>query len=99
MTADFEIEEHRIQPPEWLTNSFLESALREGLKCPQLSLVSCNIKPATAAGDNYASQMFRAKLELVKTPSLSPEKMSIVMKTNPLGEASDKLDEFSVFEK
>jgi hypothetical protein len=44
--------------PSWLNREFMESALRSAGDS-SVKVVSCDIKYATAAGDNYMSDMYR----------------------------------------
>jgi len=50
--------------PNWLNSSFFERALRSAGYGPNVTVTSSEIGRATAAGDNYASDIFRAKLQL-----------------------------------
>jgi hypothetical protein len=50
--------------PNWLNSSFFETALRSGGYGPNVTVTSSEIGRATSAGDNYASDIFRAKLQV-----------------------------------
>nr|CAD7264532.1 unnamed protein product [Timema shepardi] len=45
--------------PTWLTENFMEQALREGELDPEISVKHIDIRAATAFGDNYCSLMYR----------------------------------------
>lgn len=44
--------------PSWLNREFMERALRSAGD-PSTKVVSCDVKYATAPGDNYMSDMYR----------------------------------------
>jgi len=50
--------------PNWLNSSFFETALRSAGYGPNVIVTSSEIGRATAAGDNYACDIFRAKLQV-----------------------------------
>jgi len=50
--------------PNWLNSSFFETALRSGGYGPNVTVTSSEIGRATGAGDNYSSDIFRAKLQV-----------------------------------
>ena len=50
--------------PNWLNSSFLERALRSGGYGPNVTVTSSEVGRATGAGENYGSDMFRAKLQV-----------------------------------
>jgi hypothetical protein len=52
--------------PNWLNSSFLETALRSGGYGPSVTVNSFEIGRATGAGDNYASDLYRAKLRMTQ---------------------------------
>ena len=49
---------------KWLNSSFFETALNSGGYGPNVTVTSSEIRRATAAGENYASDIFRAKLQV-----------------------------------
>jgi hypothetical protein len=50
--------------PNWLNNSFFETALRSGGYGPNVTVTSSEIGRATGVGDNFASDIFRTKLQV-----------------------------------
>ena len=48
--------------PEWLNSDFLEEHLKNFFDNTQLKIVSFELKPATAKGENYASTLYRVKV-------------------------------------
>lgn len=74
-----------IQPPEWLTQDFVQNALREGFQDKSLSISKYSITPATSAGDNYVSQIFRAKITMSSSRKKN-EILSVIIKSLPKGE-------------
>jgi len=50
--------------PNWLNSSFFETALRSAGYGPNVTVTSSEIGRTTAAGENYGSDIFRAKLQV-----------------------------------
>ena len=50
--------------PNWLNSSFFETALRSGGYGSNVTVTSSEVGRATGDGDNYASDIFRAKLQV-----------------------------------
>jgi len=50
--------------PNWLNSSFVETALSSARYGPNVTVTSSEIGRTTAAGDNYACGIFRAKLQV-----------------------------------
>ena len=48
----------------WLNSSFFETALRSGGYGPNVTVTSSEVGRATGPGENYGSDMFRAKLQV-----------------------------------
>jgi len=94
------IDDPKRAPPKWLTTEYFTTALRQGLKHPNLAIKTMNIAPAGAVGDNYASLMYRATFDIQKTPTAATEKLSVVVKTMPRGEEVEEfMKEDSIFKK
>jgi hypothetical protein len=74
--------------PNWLNSSFLETALRSGGYGPSVTVTSSEIGRATGAGDNYLSDVYRAKLQV----TLEGRRLtvSLIVKAQPAeGEAAE----------
>ena len=50
--------------PNWLNSSFFETALSSAGYGPNVTVTSSEIGRATAAGENYACDILRAKLQV-----------------------------------
>jgi len=50
--------------PKWLNSSFFETALRSAGYGPNVTVTSSEIGRATAPGENFFSDIFRAKLQV-----------------------------------
>ncbi|KAJ9581045.1 hypothetical protein L9F63_023769 [Diploptera punctata] len=50
--------------PDWLNAEFFKKALRFNRKDENLEIMSCKVDRATQPGDNFASEMYRAALEV-----------------------------------
>lgn len=51
-----------LDVPNWLDREFLEKPLRTYFKNEQLKIVNFEVQPATAKGENYASCIYRVKV-------------------------------------
>jgi len=67
--------------PTWLNSSFFETALRSAGYGPNVTVTSSEIGRATAAGENYASNIFRAKLQVTLDGRRST--LSLIVKSQP----------------
>jgi hypothetical protein len=67
--------------PNWLNISFFETALRSGDYGPSVTVTSCEIVRATSAGDNYACEIYRAKLQLILEGRRNT--VSLIVKAQP----------------
>ncbi|XP_069690901.1 uncharacterized protein [Periplaneta americana] len=82
--------------PAWLDNEFLENALKFGEENPGIRVTWSEVKPATIAGDNYGSDMYRAKVKIQE------EEKSIIIKASKpssKGEMANMLTKSNVFEQ
>jgi len=64
----------------WLNSSFFETALRSAEYGSYVTVTSSEIGRATAAGDNYASDIFRAKLQVTLDSRRST--LSLIVKSH-----------------
>ena len=67
--------------PNWLNSSFFETALRSAGYGPNVTVTSSEIGRATATGDNYISDIFRAKLQVTLDGRRST--LSLTVKSQP----------------
>ena len=67
--------------PNWLNSSFFETALRSGGYGPNVTVTSSEIGRGTGAGENYASDIFRAKLQVTLDGRRST--LSLIVKSLP----------------
>ena len=65
--------------PSWLNSSFFETALRSGGYGPSVTVTACKIGRGTVAGDNYACDIYRAKLQVTLEGRLSS--LSLIVKS------------------
>jgi hypothetical protein len=65
----------------WLNSTFFETALRSGGYGPSVTVTSIEIGRATSAGDNYASDIYRAKLQVILEGRRST--VSVIVKAQP----------------
>jgi hypothetical protein len=67
--------------PKWLNISFFETALRSGGYGPNVTVTASEIGRAVGIGENYASDIFRAKLQVTLEGRRST--LSLVVKLQP----------------
>ena len=67
--------------PNWLNSSFFETALRSAEYGPNVTVTSNEIGRATAAGEIYFSDIFRAKLQVTLDGRRST--LSLIVKSLP----------------
>ena len=67
--------------PNWLNSSFFETALRSGGYGQNVTVTSSEIGRATDAGDNYACDILRAKLQVTLDGHRST--LSLIVKAQP----------------
>jgi hypothetical protein len=75
--------------PKWLNRSYLERALKSGADRSLVTVTSSDVERATAAGDNYCSDMYRVNVRLIRNGQ--PETMSLIIKTEPAKEEMNKV--------
>lgn len=56
------LETDATDAPKWLNKEFLEKHLRNYFNYQKLAIDNFEVKPATAKGDNYASDLYRVKV-------------------------------------
>ncbi|XP_069690951.1 uncharacterized protein [Periplaneta americana] len=71
---------NEISKPKWMSTSFFEKALRSAEGDDNITVIFTEVKAATAAGDNYGSDMYRVAVKF-KRGSDTVEK-SIVVKAS-----------------
>ncbi|XP_069690921.1 uncharacterized protein [Periplaneta americana] len=76
---------NEITKPEWMSTAFFENALRYAEEDDNITVISSDVKAATAVGDNYGSDMYRAAVKFRR--GNKTEELSIIVKA--LKEVSD----------
>ena len=80
--------------PSWLNNSFFETALRSGGYGSRVTVTSSKIGRATEAGDNYACDILRAKLQVTLDGRRST--LSLIVKAQTTKEEMAKVNRYIV---
>ena len=80
--------------PNWLNSTFFETALRSGGYGPNVTVTSSEIGRATEAGDNYATDILRAKLQVTVDGLRST--LSLIVKAQPTKEEMAKVNTYIV---
>jgi len=80
--------------PNWLNNSFFEIALKSGGYGPKVTVTSSEIGRATNAGDNFATDIWRAKLQVTLDGRRST--LSLIVKAQTTKERMAKVNTYIV---
>lgn len=85
--------------PEYLSKDFLEKSLQNGFKTSKITIIDYEINAGSSAGDNYCSDIYRAKVIYTKDGKAKNE-ISLIIKAMPFVESrSPTLDKLEVFDK
>ena len=76
----------------WLNSSFFETALRAEGYGPSVTVTSSEIGRVTEAGDNYACDIWRAKLQVTLDGRRST--LSLIVKAQPTKEETAKVNTY-----
>ncbi|XP_069690924.1 uncharacterized protein [Periplaneta americana] len=74
--------------PSWMDKTFFEKALQSSENDPFLTVTSVQIEAATAQGDNYLSEMYRATIQVLRENKA--EEISLIVKTEPTAQEMNK---------
>lgn len=87
--------------PSYLNKDFITQSLTNGLGNGNVVVDKFDITPATAAGDNYMSDVFRIHVKYRLSPkSDAGEQISLVVKCMPdAGQRGPVIEELNVYEK
>ncbi|KAH8282527.1 hypothetical protein KR054_008210 [Drosophila jambulina] len=95
--------EQKISVPDYLSTEFFTETLEEGLRETKVTLREINFEWGSNPGDNYCSAIYRVQLTFAKwvdgKESAKSEKLSLIVKTIPITEATQFLEDVSVFIK
>jgi len=80
--------------PNWLDSSFFETALRSAGYGSRVKVTSSEIGRATNAGDNYACDILRAKLQVTLDGRRST--LSLIVKAQTTKEEMAKVNRYIV---
>uniref|UniRef100_A0A1L8DYN9 Putative ecdysteroid kinase n=1 Tax=Nyssomyia neivai TaxID=330878 RepID=A0A1L8DYN9_9DIPT len=83
--------------PKWLNKFFFNDMLRKEFE--SFRVIRVSIAPATGKGENYASVMYRVKLQLENKEKNIVQKSFIVKTIPDLGIHQEMLKQFNVFPK
>ncbi|KAF7414808.1 hypothetical protein HZH68_003297 [Vespula germanica] len=76
------------ETPSWMNLEFVEKIMRKSKNDDSIHVLNIFIKPATAKGDNYTSDMYRVSLEISSKRGNEKvtKKESLIIKVAPTGE-------------
>lgn len=87
------------QFPDYISKDLFEKSLRNGFKDPSIVITNYDITMGSSAGDNYCSDIYRAKIVYTKNGK-SNNSISLIVKAMPYIEArSLALETLEVFDK
>ncbi|XP_017151091.1 uncharacterized protein LOC108161360 [Drosophila miranda] len=93
----------KISVPEYLNEQFFTETLEEGLRETKVTLKEINFEWGSNPGDNYCSAIYRVLVTFAKwsdnKESAKKEQLSLIVKTIPITEATQFLEDVSVFIK
>ncbi|KAK2581489.1 hypothetical protein KPH14_005154 [Odynerus spinipes] len=85
-------QEMAVEAPPWLNIDLVENILQKSKKNDSIRVIDIFIKPATAKGDNYTSDMYRVIVEISRRRGdrVVTEKRSFIVKVAPLGKTQKR---------
>lgn len=72
---------------DFVNSEFLQEALQNHTKDPDLRVLDFTVEPATAKGDNYMSVLYRASIDY--TRKRKKKSQSVIIKIAPSGTRSE----------
>ncbi|XP_043656960.1 uncharacterized protein LOC122624984 [Drosophila teissieri] len=95
--------EQKISVPEYLNEKFFTETLEEGLRESKVTLKEINFAWGSNPGDNYCSAIYRVAVTFARwadgAESPATEQLSLIVKTIPITEATQFLEDVCVFIK
>ncbi|XP_034474234.1 uncharacterized protein LOC117781575 [Drosophila innubila] len=95
--------EQSISVPEYLNEAFFVDTLEEGLRETKVTIYEISFEWGSNPGDNYCSAIYRVLLNFARwtdgKESKKREKLSLIVKTIPISEGTQFLEDVSVFIK
>lgn len=91
-----------VSIPEWMTSSFFIDAIAKAFNtaASEFSIEHLDVRPATEAGDNFVSIMYRVKLTVLLNAEQDPKIVSLIVKALPqLGLSEEMITSMNVFPK
>lgn len=76
-----QLNKDELEAPTWLDQSFFENVLQTYHSDPSVAIKDFQITPGTAAGDHFASIMFKIAVNYVR--STGAETIKLIMKLMP----------------
>ena len=70
--------------PAWLDRNLFDTAIRSFEADQHAKVNNFGIKPATKPGENFASAVFRAKINFTSNNQEGEKEMTVIIKTLPL---------------
>lgn len=89
-----------VTVPEYISKDLFERALCSGLSVKCVRIEDLQITMGSSAGDNYCSDIYRAKIGYTRNGTTKREHISLIVKAMPFTETRGPiLEDLDVFEK
>uniref|UniRef100_A0A182J9E2 CHK kinase-like domain-containing protein n=1 Tax=Anopheles atroparvus TaxID=41427 RepID=A0A182J9E2_ANOAO len=88
--------------PEWMTKEFFVDAIATKFDLPvsEITIVDLDVRPATEAGDNYASVLYRVRVSVQVHGAESQTAVSLIVKALPkLALSEEMVQQMNLFPK
>lgn len=86
--------------PDYISKTLFEKALRCGLKSSTIKVKDLQLSMGSAAGDNYCSDIYRARITYMNGNSIEEQQISLIVKAMPFLKARGPiLEDLEVFDK
>lgn len=86
--------------PDYISKTLLEKSLKNGFNTSNIVINDYEITMGSSVGENYCSDIYRAKIVYTKDGKANKETISLIIKAMPFIETrSPTLDSLEVFEK
>lgn len=86
--------------PDYISKDLFEKALRSGLKSPTIKVKDLHLSMGSAPGDNYCSDIYRARVIYINGLSAEENQISLIVKAMPFSEYRGPiLEDLEVFDK
>ncbi|XP_016970969.1 uncharacterized protein LOC108038649 [Drosophila rhopaloa] len=87
-----------VVPPSHLNVAFFEEVLETALRTARVQLLAIHIRMGSSTGENYCSQIYRAKVSF-KRPDHPEQQMVFIVKSIPRQDSVEFIEDLEVYLK